>query len=168
MNSWLAVLFGMQSFQIARQLTTLEVSNVGRYGFMGGNANSQEKLQRGLIDQQAERMRAAGVPEEDIDARLGHSPPKKRKSAAQRIKGMGSAILAIVGLDLYAQGKGGHALTQTTPMTNPFDQGVVANCLGTCLCSPDFWTTGDRLHVDYTQLYEIPPQGFGATRRRSD
>ncbi|KAJ7844139.1 DHHC palmitoyltransferase-domain-containing protein [Mycena olivaceomarginata] len=34
--SWTSVLLASQLWQIARQMTTLEVSNLGRYGFMGG------------------------------------------------------------------------------------------------------------------------------------
>lgn len=34
--TWTLVLLGAQTWQITRQLTTLETSNLGRYGFMGG------------------------------------------------------------------------------------------------------------------------------------
>jgi palmitoyltransferase len=32
--SWTSILLASQFWQIARQMTTLEVSNLGRYGFM--------------------------------------------------------------------------------------------------------------------------------------
>ncbi len=34
--SWTVILLGAQSWQVMRQMTTLEVSNLGRFGFMGG------------------------------------------------------------------------------------------------------------------------------------
>ena len=34
--SWTLVLLGVQVWQICKQVTTLEVSNLGRYGYMGG------------------------------------------------------------------------------------------------------------------------------------
>jgi palmitoyltransferase len=38
--SWTILLLASQYWQIARQMTTLEVSNLGRYGFMGGRAGA--------------------------------------------------------------------------------------------------------------------------------
>jgi len=34
--TWTVVLLGVQVWQICKQVTTLEVSNLGRYGYMGG------------------------------------------------------------------------------------------------------------------------------------
>src|ERR1700722_16762985 len=45
--SWTVVLLASQYWQIARQMTTLEVINLGRYGFMGGRGGSNLSGQMG-------------------------------------------------------------------------------------------------------------------------
>ncbi|KAF9037902.1 ankyrin [Hymenopellis radicata] len=45
--SWTIVLLASQFWQIARQMTTLEVSNLGRYGFMGGRGGASMAGQMG-------------------------------------------------------------------------------------------------------------------------
>ncbi|EEB93560.1 hypothetical protein MPER_07762, partial [Moniliophthora perniciosa FA553] len=45
--SWTIVLLASQLWQIARQMTTLEVSNLGRYGFMGGRGGQSMQGQMG-------------------------------------------------------------------------------------------------------------------------
>lgn len=47
--TWTIILVVTQWWQIARQLTTLEVSNLGRYGWMGGRGGSSLRGQTGAI-----------------------------------------------------------------------------------------------------------------------
>ncbi|KAF8647576.1 hypothetical protein AX16_006615 [Volvariella volvacea WC 439] len=49
---WTIVLLLSQLWQIARQMTTLEVSNLGRYGFMGGRGGASLATQMGHRNQQ--------------------------------------------------------------------------------------------------------------------
>lgn len=131
MAAWLMILFVMQLVQISRQLTTFEASNVGRYGFMGGRADANMSTQKGFMQQQAERMIAAGMRPEEAHARLHGCAHGRKKTPLGIVKALGSSLLSIVGLDLYTRGKGGQGLSRSTAAANPFDKGLVANCLGT-------------------------------------
>lgn len=160
MDAWLLVLFVMQLVQISRQLTTFEASNVGRYGFMGGRGEANMSAQKGFIEQQTERLIAAGMKPEDAHAQMHGCAHKRVRSPFQLCKGIGTSLLSIVGLDLYTRGKGGQGLSRSRAAANPFDKGIVGNCLGMFPTHADFWMAGDYLHVDYAQLYDVPPQGF--------
>jgi hypothetical protein len=47
--SWTIILLGSQIWQVFRQMTTLEVSNLGRYGFMGGRGGTSLREQSGAL-----------------------------------------------------------------------------------------------------------------------
>ncbi|KAJ9106105.1 hypothetical protein QFC21_001247 [Naganishia friedmannii] len=47
--TWTIILLATQIFQVCRQMTTLEVSNLGRYGFMGGKGGSSLREQGGAM-----------------------------------------------------------------------------------------------------------------------
>jgi hypothetical protein len=49
--TWTIILLATQIFQVCRQMTTLEVSNLGRYGFMGGKGGSSLREQGGAMAQ---------------------------------------------------------------------------------------------------------------------
>ncbi|KAI5454987.1 palmitoyltransferase akr1 [Naganishia albida] len=49
--TWTIILLATQIFQVCRQMTTLEVSNLGRYGFMGGRGGSSLREQTGAMAQ---------------------------------------------------------------------------------------------------------------------
>ncbi|WFC99574.1 protein S-acyltransferase [Malassezia yamatoensis] len=144
-NLWLLILLGMQLAQIARQLTTFEASNVGRYGFMGGRGDTNMTTQNGFIEQQAERMIQAGVPRDQVQKHLYGCSSHKKKSLSELCLGIGSSLMSIVGLDLYTRGKGGQGLSRSRAAANPFDRGWMKNCLA-----------GDYLGVDYERLYDVP------------
>jgi len=55
---WTVLLLASQFWQIARQMTTLEVTNLGRYGFMGGRAGANLNSQMGHRQQ---HMRSANL-----------------------------------------------------------------------------------------------------------
>lgn len=130
-DAWLLILLVMQLAQISRQLTTLEASNVGRYGFMGGRGDTNMSAQAGFIEQQTERMVAAGMRREDIHQQLHGCAHRKKRTLWGLCTGMGASLLSIVGLDLYTRGKGGQGLKRSRAAANPFDKGALGNCLGT-------------------------------------
>lgn len=49
--TWTIILLITQVMQVCRQMTTLEVSNLGRYGFMGGRGGSSLRDQGGAVAQ---------------------------------------------------------------------------------------------------------------------
>lgn len=131
-------------------MTTLEVSNVGRYGFMGGKPGD------GLASTQQGAFRVSGGPNatnslaelagetaQDCEHRHHHHKRSPKPSF----------LLKILGMDRFTQGKAAEGLAKAGKVTNPFDLGFVANCR-------DFWTRGRELGVEYTRLYDIPEGGF--------
>ena len=54
-----------QLWQVARQMTTLEVSNLGRYGFMGGRGGASLSGQMGHRHQHHNSAVLPGVDTED-------------------------------------------------------------------------------------------------------
>lgn len=148
--SWTVILLGAQLWQIARQLTTLEVSNLGRYGFMGGKTSAN--AQQGLVDRwHADR---ASAPEEDHE----HGPNCDHSAKPSAKKGKGNFLLKILGIDRFTNGKAAEGLAKATKGANPFDLGIFINCL-------DFWKGGRELDIDYLRFYEIPSEGLEKRRK---
>lgn len=104
---------------------------------MGGKGTSAAD-QQGMVNKQ--RQLLANNP----------NPTKTQKP---------SFILQILGLDRFTKGKAGEGLAKASRANNPFDIGLFGNCM-------DFWTNGKQLGVDWTQLYEIPQEGFKEKRRK--
>lgn len=156
--TWTSVLFVAHSWQISRQMTTLEVSNLGRYGYMGGKGGSSMTSQTSFMEAREAARQSQGSQqgsEADIED-LGDAltkPHHHSHSWTAMLGGTGNWLLSIVGLDLYTRGKGGEGLKKAGRSQNPFDQGVVINC-------QDFWTRGRALGVRYEELYDVPPGGF--------
>lgn len=138
--SWTVILLGAQLWQICRQMTTLEVSNVGRYGFMGGKPGVSAAGQQGFVEKYG-----AGAEGHVHGPACDHGAPKKKK-------GKGAFLLKILGIDRFTEGKAAEGLAKSGKVTNPFDLGVLRNCT-------DFWNRGRELGVDYTRLYEVPDGG---------
>lgn len=150
--TWTIVLLVAQVWQICRQMTTLEVSNLGRYGYMGGKGGQSYSGQQNFI---AMHSRAAADSLAALhDGGEDECPRSRRPQQRSRAGGVCSWVLSIVGLDLYTRGKAGEGLKRAGKAANPFDQGFVTNCR-------DFWSHGRALGVDYTALYEVPLEGFG-------
>ncbi|PWN28927.1 hypothetical protein BDZ90DRAFT_230930 [Jaminaea rosea] len=185
--SWVTILLGAQFYQIARQMTTLEVSNLGRYGFMGGKGGSSMATQEGFMAQRQAAIDAAAAAageagplgveggEQEQDASkpgAGHPAPAGAAggsgasaghrhghgSALASAKRVGDWLLSIVGLDLYTKGKAGEGLRKAGQGGNPFDLGLTINC-------QDFWSRGRELDVSYESLYDVPEEGFRARHR---
>ncbi len=63
--TWTSILLASQLWQVARQMTTLEVSNLGRYGFMGGRGGASLSGQMGHRHQHHNSAVLPGVDTED-------------------------------------------------------------------------------------------------------
>jgi ankyrin repeat protein len=164
--TWTSVLLVAHTWQISRQMTTLEVSNLGRYGYMGGKGGSSMTSQSGFMEARATALRNSGVPVErngfvqqsdaagmEEEGQAGTKSTHHHGTLTGFMGGTGNWLLSIVGLDLYTKGKGGEGLKKASRSQNPFDQGPFINC-------QDFWTRGRVLSVKYEELYDVPPGGF--------
>ncbi|PWN21085.1 hypothetical protein BCV69DRAFT_298870 [Microstroma glucosiphilum] len=180
--TWVSILLIAHIWQVTRQMTTLEVSNLGRYGFMGGRGGSSMASQENFMRQREAIMSgetSAGAGEADALANgsiprgegivgAGEEGPKSEVgshhghphgSPVVAAKKAGNWLLSIVGLDLYTKGKAGEGLRRANKAGNPFDLGVRTNCL-------DFWSRGRELGITYESLYDIPEEGFAVRHRQ--
>ncbi|KAJ2931938.1 hypothetical protein H1R20_g5163, partial [Candolleomyces eurysporus] len=162
--TWTSVLLASQFWQVARQMTTLEVSNLGRYGFMGGRGGAS------LSGQMGHRHRHGGtdqiVPGVDSeDASVGGdgaSSTGAGHAGHKHSHGCGSGFLMnLLGFDRFTKGKAVDGLARASTASNPFDTGIVSNC-------KDFWTNGKELGVEYEKLYDVPLEGFKEAKRRRE
>ena len=163
--SWTVLLLASQLWQIARQMTTLEVSNLGRYGYMGGRGVS-------LSNQMGHRQRHThhahhgsalqGVDTEDaslVGSDVGSSTNNRNSGACA---GCGSGFLMnLLGFDRFTKGKAVDGLARASRATNPFDLGIGGNC-------KDFWSAGKELGVEYEKLYDVPIEGFREAKKSRD
>lgn len=147
--SWTLILLASQTWQMCKQMTTLEVSNLGKYGFMGGRGGASLKDQSGALAHFAGSagggMGVAGSGGEtsldpnDIEDGVGAPPPPPRSGATGSLaghahghahrhssKGQFAFCLQILGLDLFTRGKAAKGLSLANKDANPFDQGLVS------------------------------------------
>ena len=150
------------TYQITKNITTYEVSNLGRFGHMGTRGLSAS-AQEGFMAEHAHAQSttsgsATPADPEQSGAESGHvhgpacrhghshshggghrhSNNPLKVCSAICTKCMPSTLLAIVGLDLYTKGRGAEGMAraaQDGPGANPFDVGLMGNCT-------DFWTRG--------------------------
>ncbi|BGP35336.1 palmitoyltransferase akr1 [Rhodotorula toruloides] len=167
---WTIILLSAQIWQVARQMTTLEVANVSRFGYLGGKPGVSAAAQQGAVEKwnavKAARHAAnlAGDVGDggalDDPESLAHapstSPPPGQPTT--RAKGSFAFCLKLLGLDRFVAPSSHHSqlttLARPPPTaTNPFDLGLVANCL-------DFWTKGGELGVEYQRVWGVPEGGF--------
>ena len=162
--TWTSILLAGQLLQIARQMTTFEVSNLSKYGFMGGRGHSMA-MQQGHQHTGA----GAGVSGDEDDPSGGtqtshahaHAGHRHRHGPSHGVKGFFGCLLRLLGLDRFTRGNAARALAYANPSLNPFNMGVIANC-------SDFWTKGKKVGVQYESLYEVPPEGFRAAKDRRE
>ncbi len=145
-------------------MTTLEVSNLGRYGFMGGRGGASLSGQMGHRHQHHNSAVLPGVDTEDTslvtEAGAAAGGAVHRHSGV--CAGCGSGFLMnLLGFDRFTKGKAVDGLARAGKASNPFDQGIVANCR-------DFWTAGRELGVEYEKLYDVPVEGFREAKRRRE
>ena len=130
-----------QYWQVARQLTTFEVSNLGRFGFMGGRGglaagSGGAGLQMGHRHQhQHHRATGSERSDEDSEAEGGAHKHNHRHgglfSMATAPGTCGGFLLNLLGLDRFTRGRAAHGLALASSGSramNPFDFGVVRNC----------------------------------------
>jgi len=187
--TWTVILLGAQLYQVARQLTTLEQSNLGRYGYMGGKPGVSGAQQQGAVEKwtaakqarHAAQLGDAGAGDGDDDpTSLAHAPAtgaaddEGALSSARVPKGRMALLLRLLGLDRFLLSSSSRSSrarrSRTAPGAaagagaNPFDLGVRSNCA-------DFWTAGAELGVRYDELWGVPDGGFArvvAERRRRE
>ncbi|KAK4330562.1 Palmitoyltransferase AKR1 [Rhodotorula toruloides] len=168
--TWTIILLSAQIWQVARQMTTLEVANVSRFGYLGGKPGVSAASQQGAVEKwnAAKAARHAANLAGDVGdggalddpESLAHapstSPPPGQPTT--RAKGSFAFCLKLLGLDRFvAPSRNSQLTTLAHPpptASNPFDLGVVANCL-------DFWTKGGELGVRYERVWGVPEGGFG-------
>ncbi|BGP43424.1 palmitoyltransferase akr1 [Rhodotorula kratochvilovae] len=170
--TWTIILLAAQLWQVARQLTTLEQSNLGRYGYMGGKPGVSGAAQQGAVEKwtaarasahDAQAMGDAGDGGEDDPASLAHAPARADTSSpsagSPRAKGRMAFLLRLLGLDRFlssssSSSSGASRRSRRDQQgSNPFDLGPWTNCA-------DFWTQGGELGVRYEELYGVPEGGF--------
>lgn len=145
--TWTSFVMASHSWQVSRQLTTLELSNLGRYGYMGGRPASNPASQQ----QQAQNASPCG---HDHGGGGGHHHHNRAGNAFKR-------LLSLLGLDLYTKGKAAEGIktsaSERGQKLNPFDVGVWRNCT-------DFWSRGKTLGVDYLSVCDrsacVPEHGL--------
>ncbi|KAH8092203.1 palmitoyltransferase AKR1 [Cristinia sonorae] len=155
--SWTMILLITQLWQVARQMTTLEVSNLGRYGFMGGRGGASMAGQMGHSHRHGA---TAGGDENQSEPGTPHGHSHGHRHGGGVCAGCGSGFLMnLLGFDRFTKGKAADGLARAAKAPNPFDLGVVGNC-------KDFWTSGRELGVEYETLYDVPLEGFVEAKRR--
>jgi len=159
---WTIVLLASQFLQIARQMTTLEVSNLGRYGFMGGRGGSLA-TQLGHRHGHALQADADDTLSGEATPTAGHAHVHGRHPHNQQhASGCSTGFLMhLLGFDRFTSGKAANGLARAGHAANPFNVGVVGNCR-------DFWTRGRELGVEYDRLYEVPAEGLREAKRRRE
>ncbi|KAI0830352.1 hypothetical protein BC628DRAFT_1003100 [Trametes gibbosa] len=152
--SWTLILLATQLWQVARQMTTFEVSNLGRYGFMGGRGGAS------MHGQMGHQHRA--LPSEDSSEGVQAGGHAGHRHAHGVCAGCGSGFLMnLLGFDRFTKGKAADGLARAARAPNPFDMGLGGNCR-------DFWTRGQELGVEYERLYDVPLEGFAEAKRRRE
>ena len=140
-------------------MTSLEVSNLGRYGFMGGRGGAS------LSGQMSHHHHGRRHDTDNEDASLaGTDASSSGGGVVHRHSGIcagcGSGFLMnLLGFDRFTKGKAVDGLARAGKASNPFDLGIVGNC-------KDFWTAGKELGVKYETLYDVPLEGFREKKRR--
>ncbi|KAG7087803.1 hypothetical protein E1B28_013744 [Marasmius oreades] len=163
--SWTIVLLGSQYWQVVKQMTTFEVVNLGRYGFMGGRGGSSMQGQMGHHHAHGgARGHLSRADSEDAALMGGDSTPSTPgggKHTHRSFCGGGGFLMNLLGFDRFTKGKGVNQLTRASTAANPFDMGMWGNC-------KDFWTAGKELGVEYDKLYDVPMEGFVEAKKRRE
>ncbi|KAG9311112.1 hypothetical protein JVU11DRAFT_9022 [Chiua virens] len=170
--SWTSVLLVTQYWQVARQLTTFEVSNLGRYGFMGGRGGlaaggGGAGVQMGHRHHHQQAPSSERGDEESEAESGGHKHNHRHGGIFAMATAPGTCggfLLNLLGLDRFTRGRAAHGLALASSgahARNPFDLGVVGNC-------KDFWTMGREVGVEYGQVYDVPLEGFEEVKRRRE
>ncbi|SJX64539.1 related to AKR1-ankyrin repeat-containing protein [Sporisorium reilianum f. sp. reilianum] len=181
--TWTVILLAAQAWQIARQMTTLEVSNLGRFGFMGGKGGQSYAGQTNFLAQHSARAQPGGA----APGATG------RLHSIQKQFGDGNAQIDV---NVSAGGDDEPAAPETSRHTHSHSKAgvlkrICANGGGWLLSvvgldlytrgkageglkrasaagnpfdhgllanCKDFWSKGQDLALDYTTLYDLPAE----------
>jgi len=138
---WTLMLMVSQLWTVSRQMTTFELSNVNRFGYMGGRAGTSMAAQSS--HSHAHHTSAQSSLSSHHHPHHHHHHSRKPKSLVFCLK--------LLGLDRLLEGP--QLIKKSQKATNPFNKGLKANCL-------DFWTAGNHLGINYLELFEVPEGGF--------
>lgn len=139
--TWTSVLALSHLWQITRQMTTFEVSNLGRFGFMGGRGGTSLRDQSGAVGNTVFRpMPETGADGEMVDLSTLPPPPggagghhghhHHHGGAIGRICcGLKNAVTGplfkLLGFDRFTEGKAVSGMARAGRDQNPFDLGLV-------------------------------------------
>jgi hypothetical protein len=121
-------------------MTTFEVSNLGRYGWMGGRGTSLQGQMGAISALQAATSAGDGEGDDGLPSHHGHSHGHGHKS--RLTAGRTGFLMKLMGLDRFAQKRDREGLVKLTRdgNRNPFDLGCIGNCR-------DFWSTGREVRL---------------------
>ncbi|PLW44007.1 hypothetical protein PCANC_08588 [Puccinia coronata f. sp. avenae] len=143
---WTLMLMVSQLWMVSRQMTTFELSNVNRFGYMGGRAGTSMAAQSSHLHAQ----HASAQSSLSFHHHHHHHHSRKPKSLVFCLK--------LLGLDRFLDGT--QLIRKSQKATNPFHKGLKANCA-------DFWTAGNHLGINYLELFEVPEGGFRVRSKES-
>lgn len=142
--TWTSILGVSHLWQIARQMTTYEVSNLGMYGFMGGRGGTSLRDQSGAVETTVFRpMPEPGPDGEIVDLSTLPPPPgapgghhhhhNHKCGAVGRIccgvkNAITGPVFKLVGFDRFTEGKTVTGIARAGRDQNPFDMGFVKVC----------------------------------------
>ncbi|KAG0143309.1 hypothetical protein CROQUDRAFT_81209 [Cronartium quercuum f. sp. fusiforme G11] len=151
--TWTIILLCSQLWQVSRQMTTFELSNSSRFGFMGGRGGTSLAGQASHSHHPVNAQ--SSLQSHDVGGAC------KRDHQKRGISGSMGFCLKLTGLDGIIKGRGAKALVKAGSVPNPFNQGLRRNCI-------DFWTSGNELGVDYLELFDVPDGGFKTRAQRKE
>lgn len=134
---WTIMLMASQLWLVSRQMTTFELSNVNRFGFMGGRAGTS-------MASQSSHAHHHTSAQSSLHSHHHHHHHHRRPKSFM-------FCLKVLGLDRFIDGT--QLIKKSKKAVNPFNKGFRNNCL-------DFWTAGNQLGINYLELFEVPEGGF--------
>jgi palmitoyltransferase ZDHHC13/17 len=162
---WTILLVASQWWQIAKSMTTVEVSNMGRWGSMGGRGESLRGQLGATGHQNHGPLATPGSSTADLGmggqgSGNGNGNGNGDGHRHQHKKGRCDFMMRLLGLDLFTRHRAVDGLKNSNKGNNPFDTGsIVGNCR-------DFWTRGRELGVEYDKVYDVPFEGFKEAKLR--
>lgn len=183
--TWTIILLLAQGWQIMRQMTTLEVSNLGRFGFMGGKGGQSYAGQTNFIAQHSAQARGGGASDrlQGIQKQVGGENgqidvniPTEEDAAssfttttsAGHAHPHGHSHSGLGTLKRICSASGGWLLSIVG--LDLYTRGKAGEGLkrasaaanpfdhGMVANCKDFWSKGQDVAIDYTTLYDLPAE----------
>ena len=182
--SWTVILLVAQGWQVARQMTTLEVSNLGRFGFMGGKGGQSYAGQTNFIAQHSAQARAQPGAAAGAADRL-HGIQEQQSGADDGAAGEDDAVMGAAASSSHSHPHGhSHSKLGMLKRICSSSGGWLLSVVGLDLYTrgkageglkrasaaanpfdhgllancKDFWSKGQDLAIDYTTLYDLPAE----------